>query len=39
MIKIIRRDNWCKVIDNDKLIYEDHNLDEASCNKISKRME
>lgn len=29
MIKIIRGDDWCKIIDNDKLIYEGHNLDEA----------
>ena len=29
MIRIIRGDDWCKVIDNDKLIYEGHNLDDV----------
>ena len=29
MIRIIREAHWCEVIDNDKLIYEGHNLDDA----------
>lgn len=29
MIKIIRGDDWCKVIDNGILIYVGHNMNDA----------
>lgn len=29
MVKIIRGDDWCEVIDNDKLIFEGHTLEDA----------
>lgn len=29
MIRIIRSDDWCKVIDNGTMIYAGHNMNDA----------
>lgn len=29
MIRIIRSDDWCRVIDNGTIIYAEHNMNDA----------
>ena len=29
MIKVIRYEDWCDVYEDDKLIYSNHNMDDA----------